>query len=375
MTTPAAARPSLLFKVEPEDFLVDEIPAFEPSGVGDHLYVHVRKRNRGTEDVLRAIARALGVDARDASAAGLKDVRAVATQWLSFPLPAGARGVEVEERAKALALEGVEVLATKRHNHKLRTGLLVGNKFTVRLRGVQASEATTVDRELARLAEGIPNAYGVQRFRQDGSNVARARRWLCEGGQSPRDKRQRRFDFSVLQSEAFNRFLDARVKAGTWRTPLLGDWLEKTASGGVFRCDDAAVDGPRAEAGEVVVTGPMFGSKMRRAEHEVGELERSICAEVFGESFDFARVSNLGEGTRRALVLRPEALTWTWVQEASESAGILDVSFVLPKGAYATSVLGAVFDLTETKASAAASAQAPSDEASLDSDESSETSP
>jgi tRNA pseudouridine13 synthase len=375
MTTAATPRPSLQFKVEPEDFLVDEIPAFEPSGAGDHLYVHVRKRNRGTEDVLRAMARALGVDARDASAAGLKDVRSVATQWLSFPLPAGARGVEIEERAKALTLEGVEVLATKRHNHKLRTGLLVGNKFTVRLRGVRAEDEAVVERELERLVEGIPNAYGVQRFRQDGSNVARARRWLCEGGPSPRDKRQRRFDFSVLQSEAFNRFLDARVQSGTWRTPLLGDWLEKTATGGVFRCDDVAVDGPRAAAGEVVVTGPMFGSKMRRAEHEVAELERSICAEVFGEGFDFARVSSLGEGTRRALVLRPESLTWTWVQRAGESAGVVDVSFVLPKGAYATSVLGAVFDLIETKASAAASAQAPSDEASLDSDESSETSP
>jgi tRNA pseudouridine13 synthase len=373
MSTPT--RPALQFKVEPEDFVVDEIPAFEPSGVGEHLYVHLRKTNRGTEEVLRAAARALGVDARDASAAGLKDVRAVATQWVSFPLPGGARSAEVEARAQSLDLPGVEVLAARRHNHKLRTGLLVGNRFAVTLRGARAEDEATIDAELARLREGIPNAYGMQRFGRGGGNAARARAWLCEGGRAPKDKRQRRFDFSVLQSEGFNRFLEARVEAGTWRTPLLGDWLEKTATGGVFRCDDPAVDGPRADAGEVVVTGPMFGSKMRRAERAIGELERKICDDVFGAGFDFARVSALGEGTRRALVLRPEALTWTWVQRPRESPGVLSVSFVLPKGAYATSVLGAVFDLIETKAPPSASVQATAEDPSEGADDPSETSP
>ena len=375
MSSPASVRPALQFKVQPEDFFVEEIPAFEASGVGDHLYVHLRKTNRGTEEVLRAVARALGADARDASAAGLKDVRSVSTQWISVPLPAGARGVEVEERAKALALEGVEILETKRHNHKLRTGLLQGNRFTVLLRGARAEDVATIDAELSRLSQGIPNAYGVQRFRQDGSNVARAKSWLCEGGPAPRDKRQRRFEFSVLQSEGFNRFLQARVDAGTWRTPLLGDWLEKTATGGVFRCDDVAVDGPRAEAGEVIVTGPMFGSKMRRAEHEVGELERTICADVFGADFDFVRASGLGEGTRRGLVLQPESLTWTWEQQPNDSAGVLSVRFVLPKGAYATTVLGAVFDLIETKDTPSASVKPAPEEAGSEQDESFETSP
>jgi tRNA pseudouridine13 synthase len=375
MSVSPSSRPSLQFKVEPEDFVVDEIAAFEPSGVGDHLYIHLRKTNRATEEVLRAIARALGVDARDASAAGLKDVRSVATQWISVPLPAHARGVEVEEKAKALAIDGIEILATRRHNHKLRTGLLQGNRFTVRLKGARAGDEATIDAELKRLSEGIPNAYGVQRFRQDGSNVARARSWLCEGGPAPRDKRQRRFEFSVLQSEGFNRFLQARVEAGTWRTPLLGDWLEKTATGGVFRCDDPAVDGPRAQAGEVVVTGPMFGSKMRRGEHAVGELERAICADVFGADFDFGRASSLGEGTRRSLVLQPESLTWTWEQRPGASPGVLSVSFVLPKGAYATTVLGAVFDLIETKGNPSASVQRAPDETDREQDESSETSP
>ena len=119
----------------------------------------------------------------------------------------------------------------------------------------------------------------------------------------------------------------------------------------------------------------MFGSKMRRAEHEVGELERSICADVFGADFDFVRASGLGEGTRRGLVLQPESLTWTWEQQPNDSAGVLSVRFVLPKGAYATTVLGAVFDLIETKDTPSASVKPAPEEAGSEQDESFETSP
>ena len=47
-------------KVSPEDFVVEEIPAYEPSGAGSHLYVRFTKTDLTTPDALRAIARALG---------------------------------------------------------------------------------------------------------------------------------------------------------------------------------------------------------------------------------------------------------------------------------------------------------------------------
>src|SRR5687767_11569574 len=93
-------------KTSPEDFVVDEIPAYEPSGEGTHLYLHVRKKNRTTDDVVKEIARALEVPPREIGVAGLKDKIAVATQWISVP----ARDASVDERARSLALEGVEIL-------------------------------------------------------------------------------------------------------------------------------------------------------------------------------------------------------------------------------------------------------------------------
>ena len=43
---------------ELEDFLVDELPAYAPSGSGDHWYVLVKKRGMNTRDAALAIARA-----------------------------------------------------------------------------------------------------------------------------------------------------------------------------------------------------------------------------------------------------------------------------------------------------------------------------
>ena len=43
-------------KASPEDFRVDELPAYLPSGTGPHLYLRVEKRGRTTRDVLRELS-------------------------------------------------------------------------------------------------------------------------------------------------------------------------------------------------------------------------------------------------------------------------------------------------------------------------------
>ena len=73
-----------LLKDRPEDFRVDEIPAYSPSGAGEHLFVHFEKTGLDTKEAVRRIARALEVEPRDAGFAGLKDRHAITTQWASF---------------------------------------------------------------------------------------------------------------------------------------------------------------------------------------------------------------------------------------------------------------------------------------------------
>ena len=350
-------RPRARIKDAPEDFVVEEIPAYEPQGAGDHLFVRFTKRDLTTDQAVRALAEGAEVPLRDVGVAGLKDKVGVTTQTVSLPVPkAGREGFD--ERVRALCIPGVVIHEVRRHGNKLRTGHLAGNRFRVVLRGVADEHVDDVVRSLECAGrEGIPNAFGSQRFGREHDNADRALAWLTGRAAGPRDPRKKRFLWSALQSEMFNAVLERRVADGTWRTPLLGDLLKKTDSGGLFPCTDEAVDRVRADRGEVSPTGPMFGTKMREPTGRPGELERAVLVERLGAGFDLGRTRPFGEGTRRALRLDIEGLTASRLvtprshegrpvpEQAPEQDAALLVCFVLPKGAYATSVLGAAVAL------------------------------
>lgn len=322
-------------KTAPEDFVVDEIPAYEPCGEGEHLYVRFAKRELNTDEAVRAIAKALGANPRETGVAGLKDRVGITTQTASFFLPKKLHA-DAEAKASALALPGITIVSAVRHGNKLRTGHLRGNRFDIVLRELSEEERSELSASFDRIAkDGAPNAYGEQRFGKDAQNAANARAWLRGEGAAPKDPRQRRFLFSALQSEAFNHVLARRVADGTWNKCIPGDVLQKADSGGLFICHDVATEMPRVLSGEVSPTGPMFGPKMREAEAEALALEEESKRAVIGE-IDWSLARGLGDGTRRALRL--------WVSDLRtfmEQDGSLRVQFVLPKGAYATTVISA----------------------------------
>lgn len=351
----SSARLRGIIKSVPEDFVVDELPAYEPAGTGDHLYVHFRKRGRTTDEAARAIAEALGVEFRDAGIAGLKDKAAVTTQWVSFL----ARDPDAEARALELALPGLAILSAKRHGNKLKTGHLRGNRFAIVVRGLPPGSFPRVQEAFAKIAEeGVPNAFGTQRFGRHGDTADIARAWLTGKARAPNNPRLRRFHFSALQSAIFNAVLEARIADGSWNVPLDGDVLKKEDTGGLFVCDDVATDRERARRFELCPTGPIVGEKMRQPERAAKALEDRITEPLL-EGIDLHRARSLGEGTRRALRLRVADIEVTENVESSpkgpdggngrgqgEQGCACRVGFVLPKGAYATTVLANVFDLT-----------------------------
>jgi tRNA pseudouridine13 synthase len=316
-------------KAAPEDFRVDELPAYLPSGAGPHLYLHVEKRGRNTRDVIRALARALGVAERDAGYAGLKDRAAITTQWLSFP-------VARDPNPASLDGDGYRVLAASRHQNKLRPGHSRGNAFEVAVRGGTLEAARGCAEALARA--GLPNFFGPQRFGQDGANAALGRALLApdpppEARRAARDRFLRRFALSAFQSELFNRWLAERMADGLFATALAGDVLKKLESGGVFVCEAPELDSARVAAFEVSPAGPMFGHQLKPVATGVpAEREaRLLASEGLGLA-DFARGGDEAVGTRRAARLPIE------VAISPLPDGYL-ARFALPRGSYATVVM------------------------------------
>ena len=315
------------FKATPEDFVVEELPAYEPSGEQDceHLFLWIEKRGRSTQDVAKALARHCGIQEKDVSWAGLKDRQAVTRQYLCAP----ARFVE--PKLATFALEGVTVLKTARHRNKLKGGHLRGNRFELVVRGVR--DQGVAKEALARLVRlGIPNYFGEQRFGVGGDNAEKGKRILQAGGRH-RDRFERKLFLSAYQSDLFNRVLAARLSAGTFATALLGDVLKKNLTGGEFLCEDPLVDQPRVDALEVSPTGPLFGPEMRRPEGVVDALEEAVLAQEGVTRELFVAGGNETMGARRLLRIQLS------LESAEAEGDSLRLKFSLPAGSYATVLL------------------------------------
>ncbi len=322
-----------VIRAEIEDFVVEEVPAYAPCGEGEHTFFGVEKRDLSTPMLIKQVARALGVDAREVSSAGLKDARAVARQTLCVhAVP--------PETVLALELENARVLWAERHTNKLRSGHLKGNRFTLRLRDVCAEAEARAAAILAELdARGVPNGYGPQRFGQQGNNHEIGLAILRNDREAMKAYnvhhlpwQMRGFMVSALQSALFNQVVAARMAQGTMDDVLPGDVAKKTETGGLFTVVDVDAERARVKAWEISATGPMYGFKMMAAQAAAGALEAQILAESGIALEDFRRVK--ADGSRRPLRYRPEGLTWRM-----ENATTLEVAFFAPKGAFATMLL------------------------------------
>jgi tRNA pseudouridine13 synthase len=284
------------------------------------------KTGLNTQDAVRQIARALDSDPAQAGWAGLKDRHAVTKQWITL-FNADA------ERALRLDLPGIHVLEAVPHPHKIRTGHLKANRFVIRVR----CAATCLDPAQTLLAQlcdtGAPNYYGEQRFGHGRNNLARARRWLLEDGPAPRDRFERKFLASTLQSEWFNQWLAARVRASGLQLAVRGDLMRKEDSGGIFVALDMDDAASRMVSWAISPTGPIFGDEMRWPEADELEIEQNLWQRAGLSAERLRSLRKLLPGSRRSARIRPaDASLQTW------AAG-LELTFTLPKGAYATVIL------------------------------------
>lgn len=278
------------FRQQIEDFVVAEDLGFVPSGSGEHLLLHICKRNENTRWIAGLLAKHYGVDDHSVGYCGLKDRRAETSRWFSVHLPKSA-DVPLPE------LPGCTILAHGRHPKKLRPGMHRANDFAIVLR-FDDGVAEIVEPKLAAIArQGVPNYFGEQRFGIEGNNLREVAAIVAR----PRPRFQGRrggLYLSAARSWLFNLVLAARVQDGTWLQ---------------------------------VADGPLWGRGRSVASADIALAE----AEILAPWQDWQTVlehSGLSQ-ERRALVLMPENFAWTWC------GNDLHLSFRLPPGAYATAIL------------------------------------
>lgn len=316
-------------RTSPEDFIVEEILAFEPAGAGEHAFLQIRKTGENTEYVARQLARFADVRQRDIGFAGLKDRHAVTTQWFSVWLPG-----KPDPDWTAFASASIEVLQATRHARKLQRGALSGNRFALTIRDWRGDQEKAHARLIAIKAAGIPNYFGEQRFGHQGRNVEQALS-LFQGKKVSRELRS--IYLSAARSFLFNQVLAVRIEQQTWNRPMPGEvcMLDKTHSRFKAEASDQTL-ARRIEAGEIHPTGALWGQGENGASDTVSALEAGVIAR-FPELAEGLQNSGV-EAERRPLRVNVPDLVWRFADD------LLRLSFSLPAGSYATALLREIIE-------------------------------
>ncbi|MEE4253785.1 MAG: tRNA pseudouridine(13) synthase TruD [Desulfuromusa sp.] len=377
-----------IYKQTPEDFQVDEIPLYPCSGEGEHLYLWIEKSGITTHNLLSQIAQGLKLKDRDLGYAGLKDARALTRQMISIPF-------NKVSQIEKLNLKDAKILNTCRHTNKLRLGHLVGNRFTITLRETHEEALPRADAILKQLQQrGVPNFFGEQRYGILGNSaelgtlflqkkftlfcldfigdplLIRNPEWkkaaeLYRAGEiqaacdhlpnKMRDERRLfrmllegkshqaavkalprnllRLFLSATQSQFFDQLLEQRLAS----PDLLedGDIAVKHCNGACFRVENASEEQHRADNFEISPSAPLFGSKVMLATGRPGKKEEALLRKS-GLTLDSWK---LPQGLTMSGERRPLRVPLGAPRIVNTGKHYLTLSFMLPKGSYATSVL------------------------------------
>lgn len=306
------------------DFKVFENLGYEADGEGEHLFIEVEKEGLNSAYVAKLIARWANVPTRDVSYAGKKDRHAITKQHFSVQLPG--------KESPAIALletEQLRVLSTKRNSKKLRTGALKGNRFELIIRDL------VLDKSLSERLEdikqfGTPNYFGEQRFGFNGENIDRARELFA--GTKVKNRDLRGIYLSSARSFLFNNVVSERIMRQLHKQPMVGDAFMLSGSKASFANEILTSEIlQRFIDKDIQLSAPMWGKGRNPVTADALTFEQPIV----DSDVDIANglIAFGLKQERRAMFVYPTDMQWQAVD------GGLSLSFSLPTGSYATSIL------------------------------------
>jgi len=345
-----------------EDFIVEENVSIEMTGEGEHCWIYLKKRHCNTDWIAECLAKYCGVKRMAVSYAGLKDRRAVTSQWFSVQLPGlptpdwgdfedsfsvnNTANNDTNHVAKNTTentpQESVKILQCFRHNKKLQRGALNSNSFSITLRNLN----DTSDEAFERLSQrcetianrGVPNYFGLQRFGRNHNNLDQATKMFS----NPRFKlarSKRGMYLSAARSWMFNCILSERVEQNVWASYVEGDAFMLDGKSACFKDKDNANEQENIEqrlaSNKIHPTAVLWGEGNEMVDGAAAELESMIISQypVYRDGLVAARV----KAQRRSCRVVPRDVRFVRLDDD------FMVTFTLPPGCYATVVLDEVF--------------------------------
>lgn len=315
---------SLDFKFEqtPNDFKVDEIPLGEFKGNGKYLILLVQKVEVTTWDMVAAFAKFLNIEAQKIGYAGLKDKHATTTQFISLD-------AKYENSLRKFSHKNIKIIKKYRDTKNIRMGDLGGNRFSINLYNVDNIKAGQIEKA-ARIIEkeGLANYFGYQRFGRDKDSLDQAKE-MISGDLYIKDAKVRNFLVSIYQSYFYNEWLKERVllsqKENGGKFLLLEGDVFIDSKMKLFTPKNLPFDDFNLH--KVLPTGLLCGRDVFRSRAKAREIEKKYDDE-------FVQY----KGYRREAVIFPQNVKFRYDKNAS----VLNISFELPKGSYATVFLEAI---------------------------------
>lgn len=369
-------------KQNAEDFIVSERLSFPMSGEGEYLYIEVEKRHTTTFEVIKLLRRHLRLRKADIGHAGLKDAKAITTQYFSlFKV--------TENDLNKLNLRNIKILSIARHHKKLKLGNIKGNFFSILIRDSNENiQAVTNSLEILK-KRGVPNYFGEQRFGNSGNTHLLGKYLLQEKydlfietlfcvnsknihsnqyfkelfqekkykeayEKTPKhfeierkvlqninankklstiissiSKQMKFFYICAYQSHLFNISLSKRIQ--NIDNIQLGDLAVLHPTRSVFLVTDPRIEQVRCKNQEISPSGPIFGYKMINPQGEQLKLEENILNAENLDTSIFKQHKIQGE--RRAYRFFAEEI------EIEKISTGIKICFFLTKGCYATTVI------------------------------------
>lgn len=344
MNTPTIT--NAVFKQTPDDFIVTERMDIAFDGEGEHLWLCLKKINMNTVFVARLLSKWAQIPVRDVGYSGLKDRRAKTYQWYSLRLPKKNKpNTDFNDfiADKLQPDEHIQILQTHWHGRKLNRGTHNANHFMITLKDVQGDQ-NAIEAQLSDIAQqGVPNYFGEQRFGRDGNNLNKADDFFTKILTSNKPYKPHKKDIeqhglliSTARSYLFNQILALRVANDTWNKGMAGDVFNLEGTASVFSAkldDDIRV---RLENKDIHPTITLYGVGDNKVSGDALTLENQIfCAEKYNTLTQGLKKIGV-KSSKRATRLLVSDMHWQW------TGNDLQLSFELPKGAFATVVLYAL---------------------------------